>query len=64
MAAFQGAIDELRNLLEKTDVLSPPDSAPDWVVDDPATPVNEQADIAQLISGLLNDLLVSCGGCS
>jgi len=43
---FQTAIDELRNLLEKTDNIAPPDSSPDWVVDDPATVENEQEELA------------------
>jgi len=54
---FQAAIDQLEDILVKSDGLSPPDSPPDWIIDDPiTTEINEQEEIAQSVSNLLIDL--------
>lgn len=54
---FQAAIDQLEDILVKSDRLSPPDSPPDWIIDDPVTTeINEQEEIAQSLSNLLIDL--------
>lgn len=54
---FQGAIDQLKDVLAKSDTLYPPNSSPDWIVDDPETlEINEQQEVAQLVSGLISNL--------
>jgi hypothetical protein len=54
---FQAAIDQLQDILVKSDGLAPPDSPYDWVVDNPASPdINEQEETAQLISNLIYGL--------
>lgn len=54
---YQAAIDQLNDILAKSDGLAPPDSAPDWIVDDTSTTeVNEQQEVAGLVSSLITDL--------
>ncbi|MBN1930669.1 MAG: hypothetical protein JW786_03570 [Desulfobacterales bacterium] len=49
---FQAAIDQLQDILAKSDGL-----LPDWIIDDPTTPeTNEQQEAAQSISILISDL--------
>lgn len=55
---FQGAIDQLRDILEKSDGLEPPVSAPDWIVG------SDTFVIAQAITDLIDDLLAHCSECS
>lgn len=53
---YQAAIDQLQDILAKSDGLSPADSAPDWIIDDPATEANEQEEVATIVSHLINNL--------
>lgn len=56
-ADYQAAIDQLQDVLAKSDGVFPPDSPPDWVVDDPLTgDTYEQQEVAQLVSDLIGDL--------
>ena len=53
---YQAAIDQLEDILAKSDGLYPPYSAPDWIGNDPSTPIIEQQEVAQLVSNLIADL--------
>jgi len=54
---FQAAIDQLRDVLAKSDGLGPPDSAPDWIIGTDAQAVFQAA------FNLVDDLLFFCGEC-